>query len=99
MADRRIPPFDDIGVCYAETLKIVQAVFRLQLQKGLHLSDDRSFAVQKPLGEGADGQIWLSVLVGVLKACDHAPGVGLDHHAGDLGIGAAVAQTKPGGYI
>ena len=43
--------------------------------------------------------IGLIVLVSVLKTCDHTPGVALDHHTGDFGIGISVAQTDPGDHI
>lgn len=66
------------------------------LQKILHLPDIGAFAVQKLLGEQVNGAVGNGQLVQIFQPLYHAPGVSLDHHAGDFGFVVPAGQLEPG---
>ena len=72
---------------------------KLCLQKGLHLPDVSSFAVQELLRQNPERMILGFHLVEIPQSMDHAFGISLDQNICHPGIGISSVQLHPGEAI
>lgn len=72
---------------------------RFLSQISLHLADIGGLAVQQLLAQCVDLLVLLTELMEGFQTLDHAPGVALNHHVGNFGVGVPAAQLHPGHEI